>query len=61
MDIAITIRSLGIEQVNVDPSPKGHLISQAMLQEKVTLMIGIAIQGIVVTTIKSMDTFQIIT
>ena len=26
MDIALTIRSLGIEKVNVDLSPTGHLI-----------------------------------
>ena len=27
MGIAITIKSLGIEEVNVDPSPTGHLAS----------------------------------
>ena len=57
MGIATTVRSFGIEQVNADPSPTGHQTSQAMHQEKVTLMIGTTIQGIVVTIVKNMDMF----
>ena len=37
MDVSLTIKILDIEQVNVDPRPKMHLISQAMHLEKVIL------------------------
>ena len=57
MGIATTVKSLGIKQLNADPSPIRHLTSQAMHQEKVILMIGTIIQGIVATTIKYMDMF----
>ena len=57
MDIFITIKSLDIEQVNVDPSQTRHLTSRATHQEMVTLMIGIITQGIVAITIKNMDMF----
>ena len=57
MGIATTIRSLGIEKVNVDPSPIGHLTSQVMHLDKVILMIGTTTHVIVVTTIRNMHMF----
>ena len=57
MVIASTVKILGIEQVNADPNPTGDLISWVMHLEKVILMIGTIKQGIVATTIKSMDMF----
>ena len=40
MDIVLTIKSLDIEQVNVDPSQTRHHISQETHQEMIILMIG---------------------
>ena len=55
---ASTDKILGIKKVYVDPSPTRYLISWAMHLDKVILMIGNTIQGIVITSVKNMDMFQ---
>ena len=57
MDIFLTIKSLGIKQVNANPNQTRHLTSWATHQEMEILMIGIKTQGIIATTVKNMDMF----
>ena len=57
MGIATTIRSLGIEKMNVDLNRIGHLTRKRMHLRKVTLMIGITIQGIAMIHNNNMDIF----
>ena len=57
IDIALTIKNLYIEQVNAEPSQRGHLINQDTHLEMVILMIGTITQSIVATTVKNMNMF----
>ena len=54
MAIATTIRSMDIEHMSADPNLTRHLTRIKRNLSKVTLMIEITTQGIVVTTIKNM-------
>ena len=56
-DIATTIKSMDIEKMNIDPRLTRHLTSKTRHLRKVTLKSRITIQGIVVTSVKNMDTF----
>ena len=56
-DTGITMRSMGIEHMSIDPSPSGHQTSRKRYNPIKNPIIGVTIQGIVITIVKSMDMF----
>ena len=64
LDLKVTTkiaRSMDIEPLNVDQSLCGHQISQQRQHAMEIITIGITLQGIVVSTIRNMDTLLRIT
>ena len=57
MVIAKIVKIMDIEHMSADPSPNGHPTRKPRHLSKVTRMIRITTQGIVVTIVKNMDTF----